>query len=409
MVVFFIGAAVLFPLPVLPWIIGYGLKVRRAASTSLLIGLCMAVICLGLRHSAEGTAFEGDISRYATYVDVYCGKGLFEAFSLPSDPFESYPLTTLWFWLVSQTGYDYSIQASAAFVNYSIISYCWLDYSNREGFSHRRTLISAGLIVCAFPLFYSLSALRSTTALLLQALAVYLELYRGERNAAIIPLYVLPCLLHSTCYLVLIVRLIYQLFRESPRFVFFSGVVSIPLALAFSSVLSPLFSAFNVNIIDMLSAYSDYTGTHADASSSALYYLVLKIVNIVFIFLLLVDWGEKIRSLRQNHLSSPTLNVSKFHLAMLGFITGLAVFIQADSYLRFTYAVFPFAVLLFVSDWFGTDVPGGTAVGNRKVMKGGYLCVLLSLLALHLFAFIRFVQLDEILRSALFGMAALYL
>ncbi len=409
MMIILIFAAVLFPLPALPWIIGYGVKTRHITSASLLIGLCMAVICLGLRHSAEGTAFEGDISRYATYVDVYCGKSLFEAFTLPSDPFESYPLSTLWFWLVSQTGYDYSIQASAAFVNYSIIGYCWLDYSNREGYSCRRTLISAALIVCVFPLFYSLSALRSTTALLLQSLAIYLELYRGKRNVVTISLYVLPCFLHSTCYLVLIVRMIYQLFRESPRFVFFGGVVSIPLALAFSSALSPLFSAFNVNIIDMLSAYSEYTGTHADASSSALYYQVLKIVNIVFILMLLVDWGGKIRSLKRNRLNSPTSNVSKFYLSMLGFITGLALFIQADSYLRFTYAVFPFAVLLFVSDWFGTDEPRATAAVNGAAIKGGYLCALLSLLALHLFAFIRFVQLGEILKSAFFGMAALYL
>ena len=109
MMIILIFAAVLFPLPALPWIIGYGVKTRHITSASLLIGLCMAVICLGLRHSAEGTAFEGDISRYATYVDVYCGRA-FRGIHPAERSVRKLSFVHVMVLVGSQTGYDYSIR-----------------------------------------------------------------------------------------------------------------------------------------------------------------------------------------------------------------------------------------------------------------------------------------------------------
>lgn len=412
MILILIIVAALFPLASIPWIIGYYTKSKKTVLCALLMGMAMASICLGLQHVAEGTASQGDISRYATYVDIYHGISFDEAFSLRGDPFDNYPLTTVWFWLVSQSEFAYSLQASAAFINYSIVFYFLFDYSKNEDFSSGQTILGAVFIFCVFPFFYSVSALRSTVALLLCMLAVYFDLRKTQHRVITLVLYLGPCLIHSTAYLVVIVRILYQVLKKSPYFLFVGGLISVPTVLALSAVFSSLFSIFNVNIVEMLSSYSDWTGTHVNEASSALFYSVLKVVNILFMVLFAADGLFTLKG-QKGSLDERGRGVYAFCLAMAGFVTSLALFVLADSYLRFTYALYPIIAIIIVSCHFPSamSLTGGARVLSTSILvrKTGYLVCMGALFALHAFAFYKFVQPIPIMQSAFLGVASLFI
>lgn len=402
-------STLLFPIPTLVAVISHFAKLRKAVPCALLAGVAMMIVCCGLRHVAEGTLFEGDVSRYSDYVALYQGVSFWDAFQVAGSTFKSYPVTTIWFWAVSQTGYRYSLQASACFVNYSIAFYFLFDQAKKEKLSSGQITLGVVLMLSCLPLFYSTSALRSTPALILGMLAVYLEFAKRRRGVATLALYIVPCFIHSTAFLVPIARLLYQLLGKSFSKLMLCGLLSIPIVLAFSSALSGLFSIFNVNIVDMLMSYSDWTGTHADASSSALYYTAVKAVNVAFMVLLCLD-----NLCRSKGGTDSADDLTKFCVSMLGFLISLSLFVQADSYLRFTYAVYPLLVVPVVRSRFrsGSDKRrcGTVALsGLDCCAKAAYVLCYAALFALHAFAFLRFVQLEEIARYAFFGLAALWL
>lgn len=385
-------------------IIGVYFKQRKPLLCALLLGLAIGLIGGGMQHVSSG-----DLSRYAAMVASYEYIPFDHIFQTALG---NYYLSAIWFWLIAQTGYPPLLQVTSVFVEYAILAYLLFDYAEQNHLKNSQVILGCFLILCLIPFFFSVSALRSTPTLLIGVLAIYLELYKGKRNIWVLILYIAPCFIHSTGFALLTCRLLYGLLKDKPSFGFGLTVVAIPLLVSFSNILSPITSLFNVNIIDMLVSYSEWSGGYAADVSNNAYYLVVKLVNSFFIIGMTLDLLFSKRFQKGEHLSDSDQKLRSFLLITLGLIFGSLLFIQVPSYLRFTYAFYPIGVLLIIKYRFSSNryeiaFSSKYAAGLKPVLiQGFYLFFAFCFLALHVVAFFNFVNLPLILQSTLFGILA---
>ena len=392
-------SSVLFPALTVPWVITHYFKTRQAAVCAVILGLCIGAIGCGLQHVAVG-----DITRYSLLVGKYQGVSLETAFNMQ---LASSPVSTLWFWAIAQTGKPLLLQATTICVEYGIISYLILDFAKRNDWTNKQVITCVLLTICFVPFFFSASALRSTPALLIGMLAFYFEGYLGKHKILAIFLYIVSCLIHTTGFAFIAIRVLFAVFKKRPLLGIGLMVVLIPSTLLLAPVLTPITNALHVDLIGMLTHYTEWTDGYAERVATGSYHVVTKLFNAVFIIYFLIDLLRQIRKRNLNYSDIYSEEpLGAYAMFVLAWILGLMVFIAVPSYQRFTYAVYPVVSLLIVKMHFGSDESRTSDSFPSRVV---YIFFAIGFLLLHIVAFMTFVKKPEIILSCLFGLFTLFL
>ena len=326
-------------------IAGFGVAYRKEQSAvppALLIGLTMGVFAMGYVHNGEG-----DITRYASYALSLSDVGLSDALS-SSYRYADYPLASIWFWLIGQVGSPELLKFSIVFPQYAIASFVIIDYSKENDFTTRQLVAALLLLLLFNPLFNVMSAVRSTPALALLLLAVYLDLYKGVRTIWLLALYIAAVFLHSVAYAVVGLRLLFQLFRKTPLLCALFAALAIPAMPMLDVVLSPLSGILNVDLHGKLDFYSSWeTGYAATVASSSFYQLLRGVhaaMGLLCMILLIVFLHGRHRVIMEQKEE----RLAQFAIAGIAFTLGILAFIQVPSYLRLSYFLYPLIICLIV-------------------------------------------------------------
>lgn len=288
----------------------------------------------------------GDLTTYAAEIQKYNGISLEQTQNLK---YAGYPVASFAFWIIGQTGNPHLIQALNGFVEYSILSYLLLDYCKTNHVPDKKIVICILLMLAFIPLYSSIAAIRSTPALALGTLALYRDVYKKERGILTIAFYLLPFFIHAAGLSMIAVRAIAFIFKKQLFLIFIVGLSALPVLIVCGNALTWVFASYEVNPMEMLLQYtgSSSVGWAATVSDS-LFYQLFRILNIAFIVFIVFDimvseYFKMSRSGSKTHQGS--FELLGVLLAGLGLVMSFCIFMVDPSFMRYSYAIYPFVVL----------------------------------------------------------------
>lgn len=375
------------PLLALPFTVFDFSRRRNAVIAAVLIGLACASIGLGFHHVAEG-----DVTRYVAMAESYKSLTLREA--LDSN-LKGSPLAVLWFWTLGKLNQSAALPATAMFVDYSVLAYVVLRSSNKGDWPLWELLVAFFATVSVFPLFFAVSAIRSTTALMIGTLAAYRDIGDHKRDWLTLLLYLAPVLIHGAAALVIVCRLICLIPKLTPVGAFVLSAALLGLVVAFNQYLAPVSRLLHTDIIEKLISYTEWTTGYAERVSNSLYYVVLKRLHWCFIACLVIDYAGVSQA---DGKSDGAQGFNKYAMAGVGCILVLSVIIEVPSYTRFTYAFYPLIVLSIVERRFGPSCNSTSAMWQLI-----YVVFFAAFYAIFTFALLHFMVLPDLINGILFG------
>ena len=286
--------------------------------------------------------------------------------------YADYPIASFAFWIVGQTGNPQLIQAVNGFVEYTILTYIALDYCKSKKTSNGAVVACLLLMLALVPLYSSIAAIRSTPAFAIGMLALYRDVYKAKRDLLTLVLYLAPFFIHAAGLSLLAIRLLSLFNRKQPAFAFIAGLASLPVLIGSASALTWLFSSFGVNPLEMLIEYSESGATGWAATvSNSLFYQLFRYINICFIAVTVFD------VLRFNKLSKARgligFELSGVLLSGLGLVLGFCLLIADPSFMRYSYAIYPFVALYIIWRQSNGVFIGRTISSNEIYTRFGHI------------------------------------
>lgn len=172
---------------------------QKTVANSVLLALIVFVIAFAFRFF--GTP---DIYRYYQTVEEYSQISLSEVFFYDKMGMYAFDILA---WFIGKTGLYQLLPAITASSVYGIASYITSDYACLVG-QQDKTYIIILLQLLSLPLFSLFSNIRNVFAFSLILLAAYEDLVKKRRGVYIIILYIVPCFIHNSAFVLLLFRLI---------------------------------------------------------------------------------------------------------------------------------------------------------------------------------------------------------
>lgn len=331
--------AITFPGVAIPLIIANYSKTRRVVPAAFILALLMSLLCMGVVNDGRG-----DLATYAAEIEKYSG---LEFGSFADTKYANYIGSSIVFWGIAQTGNPHLIQLFNGFVEYFVLSYIILDYAKENKYSGKMIALALVAVATLVPLYSSISAIRSTPALDVGLLALYRDLYKNKRDFLTGVLYIAPVTMHAVGLSMLAIRIVVFISRNNSRVCFFLGLLALPVLIFGASIISPLFDGLAVNPVDLLTTYNEQSsiGWAATVSSSTFYQL-FRMVNLSFAIVLGID---VVSFLKDNKIHNNTIALFNALLVGLGLIGGFCIFVTDPAFMRYSYAIYPLAVLYITS------------------------------------------------------------
>ncbi len=229
-------------------------KNKKVKQTSILFGLNFSAIIYG--YIADSS---NDIFRHIEALSKYKNINLFEAFNVNKQMSNLFTWD-IWSWIIAKTNNPYLLQASAALIGYSIISYLVLDYCNINKIPIKKSLI---YLLLAYTLVSPLSiaiGIRCSIAMLLSCLAFYLIIIKNKKPLIPILLSLMSIFLHHATIIIFVIYLIYPIYKKHKILI----LAAIPITLL-------LFTNY-ADYISLLQGNSIITGLLTDTLNSATIY-----------------------------------------------------------------------------------------------------------------------------------------
>lgn len=234
---------------------------------------------------------EIDITRYFQMIDNLRGMALHEAMAGNGN---GLVVTTFWFWLVSKIGDNNILPFMSMTTIYSILCYIVVDSLKERKKAIKYLLL---LLVLRLPFYSVYSNVRNVSAFALLALALYRDLIKNKRGIITITLYIVPCFIHMTGFLIVLLRLFLPFIRKFPIFSIASTLgipaVSILVYTKFRSLPIPggigsivnraIWKAYTSTMAD--SEYAQITQGHLSFLASRLVTISLLICFLILIIL----------------------------------------------------------------------------------------------------------------------------
>lgn len=182
---------------------------RKPLSCALGIGFAAAVGFYYLR-----TGLDADIVRHMEYLSFYKGLGFLQCFD--AGHYQTLYVWDAWNWLIAQIGDPYLLQASAAFVNYSIISYIVFDAARGSSASQSKTALYWLIAISAISPMALVVGIRSGTSCMVAALALYRGYAKSRSCFETLALLLVSILIHHSALLFLMAWLLAPLCQKQP-------------------------------------------------------------------------------------------------------------------------------------------------------------------------------------------------
>ena len=155
-------------------------------------------------------SYTNDLSRYFMQLERFASVSFRQAFQVSSDGLF---VRDLLFWLIAKTKNVHILPAVTTSIFYAVCIYITCDSAKRL---KKEKYIGIVMVfeVLVIPFFSIVCNIRNVTAFSLICLAGYRELVQKKRNLITLVLYIAPCFLHKTGFILLILRLLVIIFEQ---------------------------------------------------------------------------------------------------------------------------------------------------------------------------------------------------
>ena len=295
----------------------------------------------------------GDIVRYFSRIDVYSQLTLKEAITR-----FYYRETgeTIWIWVAAKIGLPGILPGIAAGVVYGVSTYIACDYAERNDKKYLINWIIA-IQFLLLPFNSIVSNIFNVTAFALVLLGVYRDLIQRRRNLLTLLLYVLPCFIQQTAFILILVRILAVPVKKM-KYVAVAIVALLPGAINLLYANRRVFngSSFIVGLIERGNYYLNETADseYAIRVQTVLWHQLNHVLSMMFAGI--VIWGVVMlwRAKREE-----TITIEKNENTFLSFLFLIAILaiscvaFSAPHYWRFNLVVqmsISFIVVLLMHD-----------------------------------------------------------
>lgn len=387
------------PIGLILIMLAYG-HVRHPLSLAIIFGLMMGGLGFGLYNTSEYS----DLTRFMEQAMLTQGLTIRESESLfVNSHISDSPLAVLWFWTIGQSGNAQLYPASIAFLEYTCLAYMVTDYAMSVKVPRRQYAILLLFLIISTPLFDSVNSVRSTPALALGTLAMYLECYKRRHYLIAVLFYCCAPLIHSVGFIVLPIRLLCEVAKRSWRIAVASAFLLLPGAFAVSGILNPLFVKLGFNVMSKLQTYvggDASTSDYAAHVASTKFLIVRKWITFALMATsAYMAWqAQKSESSREgraiNELGSLTAAISM----------SFALIVAVPSYARFAYVAVPFTGISYLNSLaIPRSKDKGVVRNSHTVSKLIYQCLFAAYTALMCVNMYRRVDIAAFSAHILFG------
>lgn len=198
----------LLPLPILTVVIFWFGIFRSPKQWPIYIWLFLYPVFI-FAYCIE-TSYVNDLNRYFMQVERFVGVSFREAFQVSKDGLF---VRDLLFWLIAQTKNVQLLLAVTTSIVYAVCMYITCDSARRM---NKEKYIGIVMVfeVLVIPFFNIANNVRNVTAFALICFAAYRDLVQKKRNVITLVLYIAPCFLHKTGFILLILRLLVIVYEK---------------------------------------------------------------------------------------------------------------------------------------------------------------------------------------------------
>lgn len=155
-------------------------------------------------------SYVNDLTRYFFQLEKFGSVSFREALQISSDGLF---VRNLLFWMIAKTKNVHLLPAVTTSIFYAVCIYITCDSARRL---NKEKYIGLVMVfeVLVIPYFNIVNNVRNVTAFALICLAAYRDLVQKKRNLITLVLYIAPCFLHKTGFILLILRLLVLIFEK---------------------------------------------------------------------------------------------------------------------------------------------------------------------------------------------------
>lgn len=307
-----------------------------------------------------------DLSRYYKMIDSYSFIPLTEIFETFFSKPE--PISYLLFYIISMLGNHSYLMLITTLVSYIILLYIIFDYQKEKKLSNTKFNIVLIYFLCTFLIIYHITGVRFCLARLTFFLALYLDMYKGNKKIYVKILYLIPVLIHISSITLLLIRLLLFINKNKFNIKSFIIILLVSLSPRILYVLTDVLSNFGLfsYISQRLNDYSSVKNEFANI-------FLLQVALMIFMFLLIL-WIK---------LKKVPTNTKMLNFSIMTLIISLLFINVSTISTRFISVVCSFSVLLLM------DI-----LSTIKVKDFIWLSVLTLLFSAFYFAF-QIIQLTK--------------
>lgn len=344
MVLPILALSLLPPIALLVAIIGLW---RNPSQWRVYLPLYIYVIFIGAYCYVPMQGSNVDLVRYLPTIEEYGRLSLMEALGYSDDILFA---TDILFWICGHLRLPHLVPAFTTATVYAVSGYMTCDVAER----YESNRYIGGILLFQFmmiPYISIINNIRNVFGLSVIILGVYLDLVKRKKNALIWFLYISGSLMHLSCFIIVVFRILSGLSKK-----FFEALLLIPAV--FSSVIFLLYnnrSMFNFGglfgssvqrIIQKLYGYLiNTTSEYAIAATTALSYVYNRWIMMVGVFLLLILLYYMIRYKRM--LFKDNIYFYSF-AGMIASLTLACNVFAIPNYWRFAAAMYVLSGTIFV-------------------------------------------------------------
>lgn len=256
---------------------------RMAVYSSLIIGLSMAAMSYFIEYY-----YYVDMQRWMNECSYYQGKPLGSIFSSLNPDHEDLLLWNVWCWIVGNTGNLALLQASAAFIGYSLLLWPFFDLYARRRLKIKAFLYVLLLASMMVPMQGIVGNVRSTIGCIVIGFAIYLRTLGGKSYIVSYLLAFLTIFLHSSMLLAFVLMIVQPFVQKKAWF----ASLIIFISVATIAILSNVILATGIlgdgilrKVLETASIYAE--GTEFDQQYvTSFYSRIVTIINVLFYILL---------------------------------------------------------------------------------------------------------------------------
>ena len=370
------GFALVMPFLSLLLISLYYLQYKKPVQSAVLYGFAAAATFYNYIPDAGN-----DSIRHMYNLRYYMGIPIWKCFD--AGHYTQTYVWDLWCWIVAQFKLPYLLPATGAFVGYALTMYLALDYCNLIEASKKTRIIAILLaFLMSSPVGIAIG-IRNSNAFLICILGMYLCEIRHRPKVLGLMLMITGVLIHHSALLLLVMWIIYPLFKKKPlRVGIVVGIALLSLTIISNYVLNA-FSGSNWIIQMIIDTFKGATAYQTDnnynaAVSTNLKYKIDSINSILMIVLMLARCKMSSRSQEiysvNNKLVLNTLRLSEL-FSIVTFALMLVLTINGG---RYTSVARMFAFLSMLVSY--QDVPHMPRTKNQMIILCVDICIIITVL-----------------------------